>query len=49
MPSDRSAPMPMDELLPAATAAVLAERGVRVIHPAFALTVPAALNPELFP
>jgi hypothetical protein len=38
----------MDELLPAATAAVLEQRDVMVVHPAFALTVPAALNPELF-
>jgi hypothetical protein len=36
--------VPMDELLPAAVATALDARGIRVVHPAFALAVPAVLR-----
>lgn len=37
--------VPMNELLPDATAARLTERDIEVIHPAFALTIPVRINP----
>ena len=40
--------VPMNELLPPETVDILLRRAVTVVHPAFALTVPAALDPELF-
>lgn len=40
--------VPMTQLLPPATAGALVERDVTVAHPAFALTVPAVLDAELF-
>lgn len=50
--SDRRPPflgraVPMRELLPIETAYALLQKGVEVIHPAFALTVPAVFDREL--
>jgi len=39
--------IPMDEVLPPKSAAALAQQNVRIVHPAFALTVPAAFDAEL--
>jgi CRISPR-associated protein Csm4 len=39
--------VPMDELLPSAAAAALQERGAAIVHPAFALAVPARLALEI--
>jgi hypothetical protein len=40
--------VPMDQLLPSETVAALTRRDVTVAHPAFALTISAVLNSELF-
>jgi len=41
--------LPMDLILSEASAADLRERGIKIIHPAFGLTVPATLDWESFP
>jgi CRISPR-associated protein Csm4 len=42
--------LPMDALLPSASAAELASRGIQIIHPAFGLAIPARLRePEETP
>lgn len=37
--------LPMDEVLPAIAAAELESRGIRIIHPAFGLAIPAGFKP----